>query len=264
MSISIDYRSTWLHQLNPSLKLLTLASLFIGLLFIHNPNFLFYVIIGSLVLYLFSTGHSWKLLCLLALPLFIIFISSATTMIFFGDGEHTWFKWGIIHITEESFYRGIHLGLRSCVFGLLSLLFALTTRPVQLFYSTMQQLKIKPKYAYSFMAAIRMLPIILEEFQSLRRALKVRGVQYTKGIKGIYEKIKLYAIPLLAQSIRRAHRIAVAMEAKQFSRNEQRTFYYQLSYSVKDILFLALLAGWLFLSYLGSSSFAIFPVDYVR
>ncbi len=264
MSISISYQPTWLHQINPSFKLLTLTALFIGLLFVHNPNFLLYMITGIVVLYLFGTGHRWKVIGLLAIPLAIIFLSSSTTMIFFGEGEQTWFKFGLIHITEESFYRGIHLGLRSMVFGLLSLLFALTTRPVNLFYSTMQQLKLKPKYAYSFMAAIRMLPIIVEEFQTLRQALKVRGVQYSKGIKGMYEKVKLYAIPLLAQSIRRAHRIAVSMEAKQFSKNNKRTFYYHLGYTNKDLLFFLILVVWLIFSYVCSNQFTVFPVEYVR
>ncbi|MGP4041236.1 energy-coupling factor transporter transmembrane component T family protein [Gracilibacillus sp. D59] len=264
MSISINYQSTWLHRINPSFKLLILTALFIGMLFVHNPNFLLYMIIGALLLYLFGTGHTWKVIGLLAIPLLIIFLSSSTTMIFFGEGETTWFKLGLIHITEESFYRGIHLGLRSCVFGILSLIFALTTRPVYLFYSTMQQLRLKPKYAYSFMAAIRMLPIIVEEFQTLQQALKVRAVQYSKGIKGWYEKIKLYAIPLLAQSIRRAHRIAVAMEAKKFSKDSQRTYYYQLKYTNKDILFSILLAAWLFLSYICSEQFIVFPIENVR
>src|SRR5690625_7111529 len=39
------------------------------------------------------------------------------------------------HITEESFFRGLHLGIRTVSFGLLGLVFALTTTPVQLFYS---------------------------------------------------------------------------------------------------------------------------------
>ncbi|SFL86631.1 energy-coupling factor transport system permease protein [Gracilibacillus orientalis] len=264
MSISINYQPTWLHRINPSFKLLVLTALFIGMLFVHNPNFLLYMIIGALLLYLFCTGHSWKVVGLLAVPLLIIFLSSSTTMIFFGEGETTWFKFGLIHITEESFYRGIHLGLRSSVFGILSLIFALTTRPVYLFYSTMQQLKLKPKYAYSFMAAIRMLPIIVEEFQTLRQALKVRGVQYSKGVKGMYEKIKLYAIPLLAQSIRRAHRIAVAMEAKKFSKDSQRTYYYHLRYTNKDVLFSIFLVVWLFLAFICSEHFIVFPVEYVR
>lgn len=193
--------------------------------------------VGVLFLYLFFTGHPSKRLALIALPFVVIFITSATSMMLFGKGEITWFKWGLIHITEESFFRGLHLGFRGLVFAGLGVIFSLTTRPVLLFYSFMQQLKVKPKYAYSFMAAVRMIPIMIEELQTLRYALKVRGVQDQRGIKAFYQKLKAYSIPLLSQSIRRAHRIAVAMEAKQFSNTNKRTFYYKIGFSKFDISF---------------------------
>ena len=80
----------------------------------------------------------------------------------------------------------------------------------------MQQVKLKPKYAYSFMAALRLIPIMMEEFQTIRNAMKVRGFEREKGIRSVYFKMKAYSIPLLSGSIRRAHRIAVAMEANDF------------------------------------------------
>lgn len=224
-----------------------------------------YIGMGTSLLYVFYTGHRWVTIGLLFAPFILIFVTTSVAMVLFGDGETTWFRFGIIHITEESFYRGLHLGLRSIVFGLFGLIFALTTRPVLLFYSLMQQFKLHPKYAYSFMAAIRMLPIIAEEFQVLRQALKIRGINYEKGIKGVYQRIRLYAIPLLAQSIRRAHRIAVAMEAKQFSQSEQgRTYYYPLTYSFYDLLFFVIVSGLLVCSLYLAISFPIFPVVNVR
>ncbi len=58
---------------------------------------------------------------------------------------------------------------------------ALTTKPVYLFYSLMQQVNMKPKYVYSFMAAIRLIPLMIEEMKTLHHALKVRGVQKKWG-----------------------------------------------------------------------------------
>ncbi|MGO4270055.1 energy-coupling factor transporter transmembrane component T, partial [Paenibacillus sp. TAF58] len=124
-------------------------------------------------------------------------------------------------------------------------------RPVALFYAMMQQWKIAPKYAYSFLAALRMLPLMLEEFQTLRYALKVRGKKKRNPITGWYTTLRMYAIPLLAQSIRRAHRTAVAMEAKRFSSAKKRTYYYVSSYSILDVYYifywiaLVILANWL-------------------
>ena len=58
-------------------------------------------------------------------------------------------------------------------------------------------------------------------------------------MQGILFKMKVYTIPLLSGSIRRAHRIAVAMEAKRFSGNESRTYYYKIGFSGNDFVFLA-------------------------
>ncbi|GAE91438.1 transmembrane component YkoC of energizing module of thiamin-regulated ECF transporter for HydroxyMethylPyrimidine [Gracilibacillus boraciitolerans JCM 21714] len=262
MHFELTYRQTWLHALHPVFKFVMVIVLFVAILFIHNPNFLFYMLIGFGFLYIGWTGHSFKLISILSSPFLIIFVSSATSMMFFGDGTNTWYKIGLIHITEESFYRGVHLGLRGILFGLLGLLFALTTRPVLLFYSAMQTLKLKPKYAYAFMAAINLLPIMVSEFQTLRNALKVRGVTYNSGIKGVYQRIQYFSIPLLAQSIRRAHRTAIAMEAKQFSND--RTYYYQVSYSLKDLYFTFLILAIMATSFWVSTIYSVFPIDNVR
>jgi energy-coupling factor transport system permease protein len=220
--------------------------------------------IALLILFIAYTGYPFKSLMLFLLPFLVIFISTATSMIFFGNGETTWFKWGLIHITKESFFRGLHLGFRALNFALVGIIFSLTTRPVYLFYSLMQQLKLKPKYAYSFLAGVRLIPIMIEEFQTIHNALKVRGATEVRSIRGMFEKMKRYAIPLLSQSIRRAQRIAVAMEAKRFSGDKERTFYYEIGFSKYDTLFVTSIIALSFLAYYVSIVYPYFPITDVR
>ncbi|ARI78717.1 energy-coupling factor transporter transmembrane component T family protein [Halobacillus mangrovi] len=262
--MDIYYKETWLHKINPSVKLLIIILLFLHLLMVHNPNFLLNYLVGILILYLFFTGQPWKRLFYISIPFLLIFLTSSTSMIFFGKGEITWIKWGLVHITEESFFRGLHLGFRGIIFAILGVVFALTTRPVYLFYSLMQQVKMKPKYAYSFMAAIRLIPLMIEEMQTLHYALEVRGVQNKKGIRGFYHKLKSYSIPLLSQSIRRAYRIAVAMEAKRFSNHNKRTFFYKIGFSKFDVIFLLYLAVIISIAYFTSVHFPYFSIIDVR
>jgi energy-coupling factor transport system permease protein len=238
---SLVFKETWIHKINPSLKLIVLTAFFLFVLFIHNPNVMINLAIALYAVFFFATGHPKKRILLFSIPFFLIFISTASTMIMFGKGSTIIFEWALVKISEESFFRGVHIGFRALVFASISLLFALTTRPVMLFYSLMQQLKINPKYAYAFMAALRLLPILFDEMQTLRYALKVRGVESGKGINGFYLKLKRYTIPLLSQSIRRAHRIAVAMEAKRFSASKNRTYYYKTGFSRMDLYFITLL-----------------------
>ncbi|MNJ47703.1 putative HMP/thiamine permease protein YkoC [compost metagenome] len=119
----------------------------------------------------------------------------------------------------------------------IGLLFGLTTAPTSLFYSLMQSWRLPPKYAYSFLAAMRLIPILLEEFIALRQAHLIRGGN--RGSKwNLYNTMKRYAIPLLAGSIRRAQRISVAMEAKGFVSEHKRTYYYIVRYSYMDVIFM--------------------------
>jgi energy-coupling factor transport system permease protein len=257
-------KETWLYKINPTLKLAIMILLFVEVLFIHNVNtMLNLTILISIVFFLFN-GFQTKKVILFMIPFLLIFISTSSSMIMFGKGDTTWFKWGLIHITEESFFRGIHIGLRALMFAFLGLTFSLTTKPVLLFYSLMQQVKLSPKYAYSFLAGYRLIPIMLEEFQVIHGALKVRGLHRQRGMSAIPVKFKAYSIPLLSQSIRRAFRIAVAMEAKKFTAVQSRTYYYQVGFSKVDILFVFIIIGLVGIAYLISIHFPYFPIQDVR
>jgi energy-coupling factor transport system permease protein len=237
------FEETWLHRVNPSVKLILSVAMFFVLLFTDNINVLINLTAAQLLLVLMFSGQRLSRLLLLLLPFGLLLVSTSMSMILFGKGDTVWLHWGLVRVTEESFFRGLHVGLKSVNMALTGLMFALTTRPVALFYSLMQQLKLPPKYAYSFMAALRLMPIMADEFQTLRMALKVRGVKRRIGIGGVYESLRLYAIPLLAQSIRRAQRIAVAMEAKRFSSARGRTYYYRIGFSLRDLVLLLYLAA---------------------
>ncbi|SDI08140.1 energy-coupling factor transporter transmembrane component T family protein [Paenibacillus naphthalenovorans] len=249
--MSWSYRETWLHRVNPAFKLIVSVGMFMVVLLTHHLNVLIHVTWMLALLFFAAAGHPVRRLLLLTLPFALMFVSSATSMVFFGKGETTWLRWGLIHITEESFYRGMHIGLKSVNMALIGLLFGLTTSPVRLFYSLMQQVRLPAKYAYSFMAAMRLLPMVASEYRTLQMALKVRGVKRAKGIRGWMESLNRYAIPLLAQSIRRAQRIAVAMEAKRFSSAKRRSYYYLIGWSARDgllagvMLLICLAAFWL-------------------
>lgn len=242
LQLNIPYHETWLHRVNPGIKLITFTLMFLVVILIHNLNMMIYLTIAMLLL-LVRSGHPPLRLLLYASPFILVFISTSTGMMFFGKGETTWWTYGIIHITEESFLRGIHLGCRALSMAAIGLLFGLTTRPVRLFYSLMQQWRLPPKYAYSFLAAMNLIPILVTEFQTLRYALMIRGGGGRTPKWNVYGLMKSYAIPLLAQSIRRAQRIAVAMEAKGFQSENKRTYYYHISYSGSDFWFVVYFIG---------------------
>jgi energy-coupling factor transport system permease protein len=255
---------TWLYRVNPSLKLIVSIGMFFVVLLTDNINVLINITAVQLLLLLVFSGHPMRRLLLIFLPFGLLFISSSMSMMLFGKGDTTWLRMGLVHVTEESFFRGMHIGLKTVNMALMGLLFALTTKPVALFYSLMQQCKLPPKFAYSFMAALRLMPIMADELRTLQMALKVRGVKRRAGIGAVYESLRLYAIPLLAQSIRRAQRIAVAMEAKRFSAARARTYYYRIGFSMRDLYLLLYFAAAVWAAAYIGQHFPYFHIGDVR
>ena len=233
---------TFIDYANPLTKILLAAILFVMVIFIHNPNVLFHLTMLMLLMLLILSGVKLKYLILLLIFIFISGFISSLYMIFYGEGTDTLFRYGIIHITEESFIRGIHITMRGIILSLFGALVIFTSKITDVFYALMIQLKVKPKYAYSFMAAIRMVPIIITEYFQLRQARKVRRAlihkKYISGFKGLKSTI----ITLLSQSIRRAYRLGIAMESKGFT-DGSRTYFYKTSFSKYDLYLLLLMAA---------------------
>ena len=234
-------RQTWLFRVNPALKFVVLLAFMVIVLVNQNLQFaLWQAVLYGLLFYVFS-GYSVKKLALLSIPLVISFLSTGLTMLLFGKGDAVLWQWGIFKISEESIQHALLLGSKSLSFGFVGFTFILTIQPVLFFYAMMQQFRLPSKYAYSFIAAFRLIPAVTEELQIRRNALKVRNIQFSNGIKGMYERLQSYTVPLFAQSIRRAQRIAVAMEAKQYQMGAARTYYYPTRYTRIDIVFLVVM-----------------------
>lgn len=234
-------RWTWLFGVNPALKFAVFFTFMIIVLVNQNLQFaVWQAVLYGVLFYLFS-GYSVKKLAVLSIPIAISFLSTGLTMLLFGKGEAVLWQWGIFKISEESIQHALLLGSKSLSFGFVGFTFILTIQPVLFFYAMMQQFRLPSKYAYSFIAAFRLIPAVTEELMIRRNALKVRNITFSTGIKGTFARLQSYTVPLFAQSIRRAQRIAVAMEAKQYQMGAARTYYYPTRYNKIDAVFVGVM-----------------------
>lgn len=252
-----------MNHVNPITKIVLAAVLFVLVIFTHNPNTLFYFSIIMAMLLLILSGIKWRYLSVLLAFVLLSGILSSTYMILYGQGETTLYRLGIIHVTEESLIRGLHITMRGVILSLFGALVIFTLRITDVFYALMIHFKVKAKYAYSFMAAINMIPLIFSEYLELRRARKVRAPLIDKkrisGLKGL----RMTIVTLLSQSIRRAYRLGIAMESKGFSDNK-RTYYRKTSFSLKDLYFILIIIISLFLSSYIGEHFAVFNTTDAR
>ena len=254
---------TFVDRTNPLTKIFIGILLFLLVVLMHNPNQLFYLALIMMLTMIILSGIRLRYLALVLVLFFVFGVFSAMYMVFYGTGSTTLFRFGLIHITEESLVRGIHIMMRGLTLSFFGALVIFTTKLTDVFYSLMIQLRLKPKFAYSFMAAIRMVPIIAGEYMMLRQARKVRKPlihkKHISGVKGFITTV----ITLLSQSIRRAYRLGVAMEAKQFD-DGPRTYYYQTGFTKCDILFILMIIVIAFVSFFLGTEFSLINVTDAR
>ncbi|GGM28064.1 hypothetical protein GCM10011351_12440 [Paraliobacillus quinghaiensis] len=85
------------------------------------------------------------------------------------------------------------------------------------------------------------MPMIKDELVLIKSAHRVRGINRAKTLKENVHQYKRFIVPLLASSIRKAERTAIAMESKGFTGSRERTFYRQFTVTTKDWLFMIMM-----------------------
>ena len=85
------------------------------------------------------------------------------------------------------------------------------------------------EFAFAFTTAVRFVPVLAEEAQTIMDAQKARGLELEKG--GLLKRIRNYVpvlIPLIVSAIRRSLELAEAMESRAWGATKKRTNLYAL------------------------------------
>ncbi|MCP3032056.1 energy-coupling factor transporter transmembrane protein EcfT [Halobacillus sp. A1] len=230
----------YLHNVNPSVKALTIVGLVFVLAFLFDPITPLIYIFWTLLI-TFSFGSFRKKYYIIYFLSFLLFaFGMLWSSIIFADVPNdpaeqvTILGW---EVPKEDLLVAISLSLRILAFATLSLLFVFTTNMVQFILSLIQQLKLPPKLAYGILAGYRFLPMMKDEFQHIRSAHRLRGLNEAASFPAKLQQFQRFAIPLLAGAIRKAERTAVAMESKGFTGDRNRTYYRPITISKKDWIF---------------------------
>ncbi|BAS46458.1 cobalt ABC transporter permease [Staphylococcus schleiferi] len=242
-------RNTFMDQVNIVTKLFLGIALFFFIIFIHNFDFMIYLATIMFIFMWLVSGTKWKVVLTFALIATFFALTSSLFMIFYGHGKHVLFSFGFVKISTESLVRGLHLSFRTMTISYFGLSIAFTSQVIMIFYSFMQHLKVKPKVAYAFMAAFRMIPLMIDALFQLRNSLKMRYQMIDNQNYSGFKRLKHLLIPLLSQKIRKAHRLSVAMEKKGF-KDGPRTYYYHVPFSYRDIILIIVTLGIVMLSFI--------------
>ena len=123
---------------------------------------------------------------------------------------------GPLRIGAETLANGAGLALRLLAIALAGLLATASSDPIDVADALVQQLRVSPRFAIGVLAALRLLPMLAQEWQTLGMARRARGVEAGRSpIAGV----RLFGgklLSLLVGVIRRGSRMALAMEARGF------------------------------------------------
>jgi energy-coupling factor transport system permease protein len=126
--------------------------------------------------------------------------------------------------------------------------FFLTTSP-DLLGLALEQSRVPYEFSFAFTTAVRFVPVLAEEAQTIMDAQKARGLELEKG--NFMKRIRNYVpvlIPLIVSAIRRSLELAEAMESRAWGAAKKRTNLYGLKLHRGDFALLALTVGVLVLA----------------
>ena len=112
--------------------------------------------------------------------------------------------------------------------------FFLTTSPDHLGLA-LEQSHVPYEFCFAFTTAVRFVPVLAEEAQTIMDAQKARGLELERGnfLKRIRNYIPIL-IPLIVNAIRRSLELAEAMESRAWGATEKRTNLYTLRLKKPD------------------------------
>lgn len=232
--------SSFLHRLSGASKLVFLLLVSLAAMLSYDTRLLLGIGLGALALFFTAHIRFQDISFVLGFALVFAFLNVLMVYLFapqygveiYGAKTILIKGWGAYSITSQELFYLFNLALKYICTIPLALIFLMTTHPSQ-FASSLNQIGVSYKVAYSVSLTLRYIPDVQEEYQTIRLSQEARGLELSKKAK-LVQRIKgnLQIIsPLIFSSLERIDSISTAMELRRFGKNKKRTWY---SYQAMD------------------------------
>jgi energy-coupling factor transport system permease protein len=154
-------------------------------------------------------------------------------IIFLTNFVASYFSAGYV-VTAKNVENATAMTLRFVVLVESFSAFFLTTSPDHLGLA-LEQTRVPYEFVFAFTTAVRFVPVLAEEAQTIMDAQKARGLELERG--NFLKRIRNYVpilIPLIVSAIRRSLELAEAMEARAWGATKKRTNLYVLKMHKDD------------------------------
>ena len=130
---------------------------------------------------------------------------------------------GPLRIGGETLLNGLGLAARLIAIAATGILATATSQPTEIADALIQQLHASPRFAIGTLAALRLVPLLASEWQTIAMARRARGVEAGRSPFAVVQLFAGQLMTLLVGAIRRGSRMALAMEARGFGAAPCRT-----------------------------------------
>jgi energy-coupling factor transport system permease protein len=224
-----------LHRLHPVTKLVGLFALVVAAFVVDRPLLLapLALAVAGLLWPAGALPTVWRLRVMLLL------VFGFTTLVW------TFFYVGPTGTRDPAhgFVYGVSTAIRLDTFLLTGLLFLTTTRIEEVAYA-LGRLRVPYKVGFTLTLAFRLVPVFFDAALAVVQAQRCRGFTFARG--GPVARLRRFVpviIPVLMGALRRADRMAMALELRGFNSGRPRTTWLRARAGARDVLAGVLLAA---------------------
>ncbi|MBR4113653.1 MAG: energy-coupling factor transporter transmembrane protein EcfT [Anaerotignum sp.] len=219
-----------IHSMDARLKL-AITFIFIVSLFIVNSFVGYAFVIACMALVIKTSKVPLKFMLKGLKSIMVIILFTVFINLFLTRGETVLLHVGFITVTLEGVLLAAKMCIRLVLLIVGSSILTLTTTPIQLTDAIEYILKPFKKIgvpaheiAMMMTIALRFIPTLLDETDKIMKAQQARGADFDTG--NLIQKAKALIpilVPLFISAFRRAEELALAMEARCYRGDENRT-----------------------------------------
>lgn len=247
----IEYHegTSFLHRMDPRVKLILLVTMTIGVFMTKNFYLLASVFVFVILLWILAALPLQRILSyvkfLLLITLFItllqaVFVEGETVLLhpIIPAGVPLIGGAGTIYL--DGVLNGLLLGFRLLTVMCMMPVVIMTT-PIDIMSLGLVKMGLNYQIAYMATTALNLIPTFQSEAETIMDAQKMRGLSaFEKG--GFLQKFKAYvplAVPLVVGAMRKAQMMGVSMDSRAFGCTKTRTYREDITFARSDFVFLA-------------------------
>jgi len=236
-------RKSPIHALTGATKLVCLIFWSLGAMVTYDTRLLIVLPVVSVILFRLSKIKIADISFMLGFTAFFMVMNNVLVFVF--SPQHGVEVYGTYHplfslggryvVTKEQLFYHLNLFLKYLSTIPVVLLFICTTEPSE-FAASLNKIGVKYTIAYSVALALRYIPDVQREYQSISQAQQARGIEMSKK-ENLVKRLKSASailIPLILSSMDRIEVISNAMELRGFGKEKRRTWYMGRDFRAAD------------------------------